>query len=128
AALEARMGGQEMPQSRPYGTDTPLDRPVDALLPESLAARRFGERLAEGGAPLLDECTKLLNICAAEDFIPELMLPIANLSLILQTVVDVATGRLGQAEALQRIAKASGPSGEYIVAIAPPVLAWLEAP
>ena len=35
-ALNARMGGQEMPQSRPYGTDTPLNRPVDALLRTAL--------------------------------------------------------------------------------------------
>ncbi len=127
AALEARMGGREMPQSRPYGTDTLLNRPVDALLPESLAARRFGELLAKGGAPLLDECVRLLDICAAEDFIPELLPPIANLRLILQSIVDTANGRLSKAEARERITQASEPAGEYIVAIAPATLAWLEA-
>ena len=127
AALQARMGGREMPQSRPYGTDTPLNRPVDALLPESLAARRFGGLLAEGGAALLNECARLLDICAAEDFIPELMPPIANLRLILQSIVDTADGRLSKTEARERITKASEPAGEYIVAIAPPTLAWLQA-
>ena len=128
AALEARLSGEEMPQSRPYGTDTPLNRPVDALLPESLAARRFGDSLAEGGPALIDECTRLLDACAAEDFIPELTAPIANLRLILQTVVEVASGRLSQAEARPRIAEAAAPAGEYIVAIASQVQAWLQAP
>ena len=127
AALEARMSGQEMPQSRPYGTDTPLNRPVDALLPESLAARRFGALLAEGGAPLLDECARLLDACAADDFIPELVAPIDNLRLILQTVVEVSEGRTGQAEARQRIVEAGEPAGEYIAAIAPQAQAWLQA-
>ena len=126
-ALKARMGGREMPQSRPYGTDTLLNRPVDALLPESLAARRFEGLLAEGGAPLLGECARLLDICAAQDFIPELMPPIANLRLVLETVVDAVNGRLAKAEARERIAKAGEPAGEYIVAIAPATLAWLEA-
>ena len=128
AALEARLSGQEMPQSRPYGTHTPLNRPVDALLPESLAARRFGDLLAQGGPALIDECTRLLDVCATEDFIPELTAPIANLRLILQTVVEVATGRLSQAEASPRIAEASAPAGEYIVAIAPQAQAWMQAP
>ena len=46
-ALEARIEGSGMPASRPYDADTPLDRPVDALLPESFAAKRFA-RLLEG--------------------------------------------------------------------------------
>ena len=128
AALEARMDGQEMPQSRPYGTDTPLNRPVDALLPESPAARRFGALLAEGGAPLLDECARLLDSCAAEDFIPELKAPIANLQQILQAVVKVAEGRLARADASEQVAEASHPAGEYLVAIGPPVQAWLQGP
>ena len=127
-ALNARMGGQEMPQSRPYGTDTPLNRPVDALLPDSLAARRFGALLAEGGTPLLDECSKLLDICAAEDFDPELMPPIANLKQILQAVVEVAEGRLPKGEASEQVAEASQPAGEYLDAIGPPVQAWLQGP
>lgn len=35
-ALAARLTGSEMPQARPYQTDTPLNRIVDFLLPESL--------------------------------------------------------------------------------------------
>ena len=128
AALEARMSGREMPQSRPYGTDTPLNRPVDALLPESLAARRFGNLLAQGGAPLTDECTKLLDSCTAGDFLHELIAPVANLRLILQAVIDVGTGKLSKAEAHRQVAKAANPAGEYIVAIAPAVLAWLQTP
>ena len=128
AALQARLSGREMPQSRPYNSHTPLNRPVDALLPESLDARRFGELLAEGGPPLLDECARLLDACAAEGFIPELMAPIANLKGILHAVVEVSNGRLLKAQAHQSVADASLPAGEYLVAIGPPVQAWLQRP
>ena len=126
-ALQARISGKEMPQSRPYSTDTPLTRPVDALLPESLATHWFGELLNQGGIPLLDECTKLVDACAAEDFLPELAAPIAHLTKILQTVVAVVKGELDNTKARQQVAKASEPAGEYIVAIAPCVQSWLEA-
>ena len=41
-ALEARIAGSEMPQARPYQIDTPLNRVVDFVAPESLSARRLG--------------------------------------------------------------------------------------
>ena len=126
-ALEARMRTEEMPHPRPYRTDTPLNRPVDALPPESFAARRFGQLLTQGGAPLLDECQRLLTACAVEDFIPELIAPVSQLQLILQTVVDVVNGRLSGAQAHGQIAQADEPAGEYLVAIAPRVKAWLKA-
>lgn len=40
-ALQARLNGTEMPQGRPYGTDTALNQVVDFLPPESLAAREL---------------------------------------------------------------------------------------
>ena len=127
-ALQARIRGEAMPQSRPYRTDTPLNRPVDALLPESPAAHRFEALLAEGGAPLLEESAKLLDACAADGLIPELGAPIANLKRILQAVVEVSTGRLTKIEASKRVAEASQPAGEYLAAIGPPVQAWLQGP
>ena len=127
-ALQARIRGEAMPQSRPYRTDTPLNRPVDALLPESLAAHRFEALLAEGGTPLLEESAKLLDACAADGLIPELRAPIANLKRILQAVVEVSTGRLTKIEASKRVTEASQPAGEYLAAIGPPVQAWLQGP
>lgn len=41
-ALEARIAGSEMPQARPYQVDTPLNRVVDFIAPESLSARALG--------------------------------------------------------------------------------------
>ena len=55
-ALAARISGSEMPQARPYDCDTPLNRVVDFLSPESLPARALRssesselERLVETG-------------------------------------------------------------------------------
>jgi len=38
-ALQARLSGSEMPQARPYDADTPLNRVIDFIAPESLPAR-----------------------------------------------------------------------------------------
>ena len=46
-ALSARIRGEEMPQARPYDTQTPLDRIVDLIAPESLAARSLQHSSAE---------------------------------------------------------------------------------
>ena len=40
-ALSARLRGEEMPQARPYGVNTPLDKLADCLPPESRVLRRL---------------------------------------------------------------------------------------
>ena len=124
-ALHARMEGAEMPEARPYGTDTPLNRPVDAQLPESFAAKRFAALLDGDEAPLRRECGRLAEICGAGAFVPDLVAPIGKLADVLAAVLDVLDGRIDCARALDILAAAAEPSGEYIVAIAPPVQAWL---
>ena len=42
-ALQARLAGTEMPKARPYHADTPLNRVVDFLPPESMPARQLAE-------------------------------------------------------------------------------------
>ena len=126
-ALKARIEGGEMPGARPYRTDTPLNRPVDALLPESFAAARFARLLKSDENPLHQECGRLVGICKAGRFAPELEGPVGKLAGLLTVVLDVLDCRIGYDEALGRIATAAEPSGEYIVAIAPSVRAWLTA-
>ena len=123
-ALNARMEGRDLPQARPYTTATPLDRPVDALLPESFAAQGFARLLEGDQAPLRRECARLLGICEAGGFLRELQGPIGKLADVLKAVLDVLDGRLQGAAAWGSVAVAAEPSGEYIVAIAPPVRAW----
>ena len=125
AALAARIQGTAMPQARPYQADTPLNRPVDALPPESFAAARFKGLLAQGGAPLTDECQRLLAICGQAGFARELTAPIQSLALILQTVIDHAQGRINADAARRRVIRGGEPQGEYLAAIAPMVEEWL---
>ena len=127
AALRARIEGSELPEWRPYGTDTPLNRPVDALLPESFAAQRFAALLYGDEAPLRHECVRLLSICAAGGFLSELRAPVGKLASVLNTLLGVLDGAIERDEAHAAIAAAAEPSGEYIVAIALPAQAWLTA-
>ena len=75
-------------------------------------------------APLRRECARLLGICEAGGFLRELQGPIGKLADVLKAVLDVLDGRLQGAAAWGSVAVAAEPSGEYIVAIAPPVRAW----
>ena len=69
-ALEARIAGSEMPKARPYNLETPLNRVVDMLPPESIAARRLDElglvvsanRVRELLAPLRDQQVPKIGI------------------------------------------------------------------
>ena len=124
-ALKARIEGSVMPEARPYSTDTRLDRPVDALLPESFAARRFAELLQGDAGPLHRECSRLLSLCRAGGFPAELQEPAGRLADVLTTVLDVLGSRIDSHAARASVAAAAEPCGEYIVAVAPPVQAWL---
>lgn len=126
-ALQARIEGSEMPRARPYRTDTALNRPVDALLPESFAAARFARLLQVEKTRLRQECSRLLGICRAGGFAPDLEGAVGKLAALLAVVLDVLDGCVEYAEALDRVATAAEPAGEYIVAIAPPVRAWMIA-
>ena len=134
-ALQARIEGAEMPRARPYDMDTPLNRPVDALPPESFAAKRFARLLGEGARPsvgelssLRRECERLLGVCRLAGYAAELQEPINRLGKVLRVVLDVLEGGLDISSARGRVAAAGEPAGEYIVAIAPPVLGWLNKP
>ena len=124
-ALKARIEGSVMPEVRPYSTDTRLDRPVDALLPESFAAKRFAELLQGDAGPLHRECSRLLSLCRAGGFPAELQEPAGRLADLLTTVLDVLGSRIDSDAARASAAAAAEPCGEYIVAVAPSVQAWL---
>ena len=120
-ALNARIQGSEMPQARPYTTDTALNRPVDALLPESFAAQRFARLLGANQPTLRSECTRLLGICARGGFPAELRGPVGQLVELLETVLAVLDGRIETArrkrpgcrggQALRRVHQRHRPPG-----------------
>ena len=92
-------------------------------MPEAAPVRALRE---SGGEPCADEFKRLLTICRSENVLPELEAPLGNLAELLSTVVDVLEGSGERATACATAAAAATPSGEYIVAVAPAVVAWLE--
>ena len=124
-ALRARIEGREAPLSRRYRADTPLNRPVDALLPESFAASRFAALLSGDPLPLRRECERLLAICSAGGFPPALQGPVRQIAELLEAVLAVQDGRWTPEAAAERIEGAAQPQGECIAALAPHVHAWL---
>lgn len=124
-ALCARIEGREAPLHRRYRADSPLNRPVDALLPESFAASRFAALLNGAQAPLRQECQRLLALCQADGLLPELQGPVKQIAALLETVLAVLDGRLQPAAAIEQAAAATQPQGEYIAALGPDVQNWL---
>jgi hexosaminidase len=131
-ALTARLRGREMPLARPYDADTGLDRVVDALPPESAAARRLAslcraERAGDAGAR-----GALRNLAQTWQRLPpgggpaELEEPADRLRQLGATVQGVLAGTLVVEEALQHLARAAEPIGEYLLAPVPVLIGWLE--
>ena len=123
-ALAARTAGTGTVHARPYQVATPLNRPVDALPPESFAARQFAKLLNRGGEPLREQCARRLSACNAGAFLPELQAPIRTLAHILSTLLALLDGRMAPATAETELAGADAPHGEYLVAIALPAQQW----
>jgi hypothetical protein len=123
-ALEARLMGREMPQARPYRVDTSLDRPVDGLLPESIAARAFVAGLDAPGARQL--VADLRARIASGGLPDEIDAPVQALDELLGALAAVLDGVPATA-ALAIAERVARPCGEYLVAIAPGVTRWLRA-
>ena len=98
--------------ARPYDAQTPLDRIVDRLAPESLASRRAEADLARG-APM-DAWTagwRSQRVALAED--PALHAELGAASAALAALADVVDGK-----AATDPATLAGPFGEYLLPVA----------
>lgn len=131
-ALAARIAGNEMPQARPYDSDTPLDRVVDALLPESLPARRVArlcQRHSEGDPGAVSgiiDCALEWQVLGPRPDCPEDVAPaLALLCRVGEAVVDVLEGSMAPSDALSILEIAAKPQGEYLIAVVPPLRSWL---
>lgn len=147
-ALAARLSGREMPLSRPYSADTPLDRVVDALPPESVAAHELAALCAgfaasdpaEGAAAAADDGaerraaarTRLLALAAAWRGLPpsgagpsELEPLALRLIELGRVLVGVLEGQLTRAQALALLDELATPVGEYQLAPVSVLRAWL---
>jgi hexosaminidase len=133
-ALAARLEGSEMPKARPYDADTPLNRVADALPPESLGVRELA-RLLEAEARG-DEPARARLRALAEQWrcVPtsgagpaELDEAAARLAGLGELVIGVLGGFVAPEQARATVAAAARPMGEYILAAALAVAAWLDA-
>ena len=128
-ALAARLSGTQMPQSRPYDADTPLDRIVDGLFPESFVVRGVAtlcERIASGDEVAMKELGDLARswrqLCAQQDCPEELASLADSLADTAALVLDRLQGNKIDEAVLQRVGRAHG---EYLLAIVPVLSRWL---
>ena len=130
-ALAARIAGREMPQSRPYDADTPLNRVVDHLPCECRVAGRLrrlldaeaaGDRQAAGTLRALAEGWAALPDRAGPD---ELAEPARALRRLGDELLGVLDGRSDAAAAGQALAALGRPRGEYLLGPVPLLADWL---
>jgi hexosaminidase len=133
-ALAARIRGTEMPQARPYDADTPLNRVVDGLFPESPEVRRIEGLCEAAAAGDLTARRALEGLAVSWRALPaagagpaELEPLAARLKGVGELLLDVMAGRLRSAIAVQRLAEADAPAGEYLLAVVPCLRRWLPA-
>lgn len=131
-ALAARIAGREMPQSRPYDADTPLDRVVDGLLPESLEARRVARLCERSAAADAEAAARLRAQAEVWRGLPgsgagpaELDELARRLNLLGMLVIDVMDDRVAPESVVPAVLAAGQPHGEYLLAVADPVCRWL---
>ena len=132
-ALRARLTGTEMPQARPYDTDSPLNGVVDGLLPESLATRDVAglcERASAGDAAarskLADMAQRWRGFAGRADCLPELTASADQLSLVGEHLACYLGGELSAEATLAELRALDVPRGEYYLAVLPVLCGWLE--
>lgn len=131
-ALAARLAGREMPLARPYHADTPLDRVADGLLPESFAALDLAAlcaRVDAGDGEARAALSTLVQTWMAlptEGAGPAELAPLAARLAEVGALLDaLLERRIDRAHALQALAPAAEPVGEYVLAAVPVLLEWL---
>ncbi|MEZ5595511.1 MAG: family 20 glycosylhydrolase [Pseudomonadales bacterium] len=112
-ALAARIEGREMPQARPYTLDTPLNRVVDFLLPESLALRAIA---ALDDDALRHWCARLIGNTTKAALPADIQGVIGALREGLGIALDALNGQLSREDARQRLMERYRPCGEYMPA------------
>lgn len=117
-ALEARIAGSEMPKARPYAVTTPLDKVVDMLPPESMAARRLDDLTLAASANRVQE---LLLGLGDQTVVEELVPAIEALHRGAAIVASYAGGDATRDATLAGLEALDKPYGEYMAA---PLVRW----
>ncbi len=114
-ALNARIRGSEMPQARPYGTATELNRAVDFLTPESLLCRDVRQWSVDTVAR---SCARWAKLDGLND-VPDDVRPVFGaIAAAARTWLDCLSGDLSKEEASRVIRELYRPYGEYLPAVA----------
>ncbi len=125
-ALAARLAGAEMPQARPYGTRTDLDKLADVLPPASEMWDRL--LLADSGGSETDreslrETLQRWQQLCLDDHPPA---PLRSLVPSLAGLVSASLARLeGDTVDPRKLAQLMVPQGELMLAPSPAFLSWL---
>jgi hypothetical protein len=121
-----------MPKARPYDTDTPLDRVVDALPPESLGARSLAALVRAEGEGDSGARAQLREMCGVWRALPahagpaELEAPAQRLRELGEMVEGILDGTLPIDQARDQVSRAALPMGEYLLAPVPVLAGWLQ--
>lgn len=133
-ALAARLAGREMPLSRPYTADTPLDRVVDILPPEAVAAHDLADDCAAAAAGDAAARDRLLARAAGWRALPVSGAGPVELEPLAERLIDlgrlltsVLAEDLTRAAALARLGDLEAPVGEYVLAPVPVLRAFFRA-
>lgn len=123
-ALSARLSGSEMPQARPYGVNTPLNRAIDFLLPESMAARNLGQSLDADGV-------KALRAALATDkddiaWPEETMTAVDDLAKACDEMLGFFDNQQSAQSCREKLLLLYQPKGEFMLAVIPHFIAFLE--
>ena len=122
--MQARLQGSEMPQARPYQVDTPLNRVVDFLLPESLAAR---DQVADARFALLRQtCEQALAEqwpVASDGAVDAIQ---ANLTAVKLTEQGLQNAEV-ITETIALVREQYRPYGEYMPGLIPYLISHLQA-
>ena len=123
--LSARLEGKEMPVSRPYNTESQLNRVVDYLAPESLEVRRL---IFEADRSSLTNMARLWASQKSEAWPSDMQNAIDALTRTGEIVMNYLLNTpSSKSEVIGLLRQLYIPQGEYMVACIPAIIDWLDS-
>ena len=108
-----------MPQARPYGVDTPLNRMIDFISPESFAARSL-----PGEAVNLQHYATVWQSLDVDEGPVEVRPAIEAMRQVGDVVHALVDGQLGPQACRAQLQDLYGPHGEFVLAAVPTIVRW----
>ena len=113
-----------MPVSRPYNTESQLNRVVDYLAPESLEVRRL---IFEADRSSLTKMARLWGSQKSEAWPSDMQNAIEALARTGEIVMNYLLNSVSsKSEVIDLLRQLYVPQGEYMVACIPAIIDWLD--